>query len=175
MKAQKNPVVFLPGYKSLVEDCARAPMYIDTWYERIGASKQIKEKLESYHFITVTSKGDFREPFSIIDENQASFQVFYVNMDTDQGFIAERVMLWIEERVRAILDKEINFLYIEDTKGKRFIHYLERWGLKDVTITRTTEKLYSRANMLDKLQEMGDNIDTLILPATIDEIRVYGS
>jgi predicted nucleotidyltransferase len=161
-------------YIETIESLQGKTLNMDKWLEMMKSSPKIVEKLAPFDFQTVSFSRELHVPAIVTDKRGVPCNVHFVFDQTPQPLI-HGYMAWTREHQNEIQRGEVKYLYVEDTRARRFYHKLEAMGLKDNVIRRATEQKYPREKLIADLQGVADAIPSLDLPATIEEIRVFGS
>ena len=150
-------------------------MKIEQWFEQYSISEKLQEKIKQIKIIEVLPADEERIPFVMKSSDEIEYKVFLIQDNTPEALIKTQYLGWIEHHFNEIFNGKLPFLIIQDTKAIRFKTTLYEWGLKDHVISRASERLYKREDLMKKLQKIADKIPTTEFPLTVDEIHVFGS
>jgi len=163
-----------PSYIKLILSFEGKEIKMGDWLDMMDASPKIREKLSPLGLATIKFQKNVFYPAIVSDEKGGTRFATFVFDHTDKH-VAENFLDWVYDHQDEIKRGNMQYLYVEDTKQRRFAHKIDRIGLRDCIIKRTGEKAYPREKMIEALQSMVDSIPSLDIPATISEIRVFGS
>jgi predicted nucleotidyltransferase len=163
-----------PSYIKLILSFEGKAIKMGDWLDAMDASPKIREKLAPFGLVAIKFQENVFYPAIVTDEKGGTRLATFVFDHTDKQ-VAENFLDWVYAHQDEIKRGESEYLYVEDTKQRRFAHKLDEIGLRDCIIKSVGEKAYPREKMIGALQSMVNAIPSLDIPATITEIRIFGS
>src|SRR5271157_3075426 len=163
-----------PSYAKLVLSLEGKVINMDDWLDMMDASPKIREKLASLGLVTIKFQKNVFYPAIVTDMKGDTRLVTFI-FDHTYKHDAENLLVWVYDNQDEIKRGNLQYIYVEDTKQRRFAHKIDKIGLRDCIIKRTGERQYSREDMIAALQSLVSAIPSLDIPGIITEIRIFGS
>ncbi|NVM54334.1 MAG: hypothetical protein HWN66_11585 [Candidatus Helarchaeota archaeon] len=151
------------------------PIPLDQWFEEFSISERMQQKLRQLKIVEVIPAGKGGLPITMISSVGVNYKVFLIQDSTSEFMVEGSYFRWIKEHINEIKTDHLPFFIIQDTRTIRFETRLYRMGLRGFIVSRASERLYKREDLIKKLQKIADKISDVELPTTIDEIHVFGS